>query len=108
MGGEPRWGKMGKIKDICQPNNDAVIINMINMAMKEVRPKWAPTTMLLPYNQRLLPLMGQGGVRGLARMECGPRWWIISKNKTPNNTAVIIRIDKNEEIGTLKRAPTTM
>ena len=55
MGGEPRWGKMGKIKDICQPNNDAVIINMINMAMKEVRPKWAPTTML----PKVIPL-GEG------------------------------------------------
>ena len=62
MGGEPRWGKMGKRKDIFQPNNDAVIINkiMINTARNVVPPKRAPTTMLLPYNRRLLPLVGAG------------------------------------------------
>ena len=51
---------MGKKKEISQPNNTAVIVNMINMAMKEVRPKRAPTTMLLPYNRRLLPLLVAG------------------------------------------------
>ena len=34
MGGEPRWGKIGKKKDICQPNNAAVIINKINTTKK--------------------------------------------------------------------------
>ena len=32
--GEPRWGKIGKKKDICQPNNAAVIINKINTTKK--------------------------------------------------------------------------
>ena len=32
MGGEPRWGKIGKKKDISQSNNAAVIINKINTA----------------------------------------------------------------------------
>ena len=59
-GGEPRWGKMVKKKDICQPNITALIINIINMAKKVIRPKRAPTTMLLPYNRRLLPLVGPG------------------------------------------------
>ena len=60
MGSEPRWDKMGKNKDICQANNTAVIFNIINTAKKVVRPKRAPTTMLLPYNRRLLPLVGVG------------------------------------------------
>ena len=60
MGGEPRWGKMGKKKDIFQTNNTAVIFNIINTAKKVVRPKRAPTTMLLPYNRRLLTLVGAG------------------------------------------------
>ena len=60
MGSEPRWGKMGKKKDICQANNTAVIFNIINTAKKVVRPKRAPTTMLLPYNRRLLPLVVAG------------------------------------------------
>ena len=34
MGGEPRWGKMGKKNDICKPNNAAVVINNINTAKK--------------------------------------------------------------------------
>ena len=51
---------MGKKKDICQPNNTAVIFNIINTAKKVVRQKQAPTTMLLPYNRRLLPLVGAG------------------------------------------------
>ena len=34
MGGEPRWGKMGKKKDICQPNNTAIIFNIIITAKK--------------------------------------------------------------------------
>ena len=38
MGGEPRWGKMGKKKDICQPNNTAVIFDIINTAKKVVQP----------------------------------------------------------------------
>ena len=37
---------MGKKKDICQQNNNAVIIDMINMARKVVPPKQAPMTML--------------------------------------------------------------
>ena len=60
MGGEPRCGKMGKKKDIFQINNTAVIFNIINTAKKFVWPKRAPTTMLLPYNRRLLPLVGAG------------------------------------------------
>ena len=48
MGGEPRLGKMGKKKDICQPNIAAVIINKINTTKKVVRPKRDNTTMLLP------------------------------------------------------------
>ena len=60
MEGKPRWGKMGKKKDICQPNNAAVIINKIKTTKKVFRPKRANTTMLLPYNRRLLPLVGVG------------------------------------------------
>ena len=60
MGGEPRWGKMGKKKDIFLTNNTAVIFNIINTAKKVVRPKRAPTTMSLPYNRRLLTLVGAG------------------------------------------------
>ena len=60
MGSEPRWGKMCKEKDICQANNTAVIFNIINTAKRVVRSKRAPTTMLLPYNRRLLPLVVAG------------------------------------------------
>ena len=42
-------------------------------------------------------------------MEGGPRWWILSKNKTPNNTAVIIKIINTvKKVVWLKRAPTPM
>ena len=60
MGDEPRWGKMGKKKYICQLNNTAEIFNIINTAKQVVRPKRAPMTMLLTYNRRLLPLVGAG------------------------------------------------
>ena len=42
-------------------------------------------------------------------MEGGPRWWILSKNKTPNNTAVIIKIINTvKKVVWLKRAPIPM
>ena len=48
-------------------------------------------------------------VWGWARIESGPRWWIISKNKTPNNTAVIIIIiNTSKEVFRPKSAPTFM
>ena len=45
-------------------------------------------------------------VWGLATMEGGPKLWIISKNKTLNNPAVIFNIVK--KVVRPKRAPTTM
>ena len=87
-------GKMGKKKDICQPNNAAVIINKINTSKEVVRPKLAHTTMLLPYNRRLLQLVEAGLGIGMGQDERWPRW---KKNKVihpPNNTAVIINIIK--------------
>ena len=60
MGGEQRWGEMVKKKGICQPNNTAVIVNIISMSKKVLRQKRAPTTMLLPYNRRLLLFVGAG------------------------------------------------
>ena len=48
-------------------------------------------------------------VWGWARIGSGPRWWIISKNKTPNNTAVIIIIiNTSKEVFRPKSAPTFM
>ena len=42
-------------------------------------------------------------------MEGGPKWWIISKNKTPKNTAVIFNITNTvKKVIRPKRAPTTM
>ena len=63
-GDEPGWEvsqglvKWARKEDICQPNKSAVIINITNTAKKVVRPKRMLTTMLLPYNLRLLPLVG--------------------------------------------------
>ena len=51
---------MGKKEEIGQSNNTAVNINIITTAKIVVWPKLAPTTMLLPYNRRLLPLVGAG------------------------------------------------
>ena len=42
-------------------------------------------------------------------MEGGPKWWIISKNKTPKYTAVIFNITNTvKKVIRPKRAPTTM
>ena len=51
MGQDGRRAKVVEIrksKGIHPPNNTAVIISIINTAKKVVRPKLAPTTMLLP------------------------------------------------------------
>ena len=55
MRGRPR---LRKNKVIHLPNNTAVTINIINTAKKVVYPKLNLTTMLLPYNRKLLPLVG--------------------------------------------------
>ena len=52
----PRWRILSKNKT---QNNTAVIIKIINTVKKVVRPKWAPTTMFLPYN----PVIAIGGGR---------------------------------------------
>ena len=57
MEGGPRWWILSKNKT---QNNTAVIIKIIDTVKNVVRPKWAPTTMFLPYNRRLLPLVGAG------------------------------------------------
>ena len=42
-------------------------------------------------------------------MEGGTKWWIISKNRTPNNTAVIMKIINTvKKVVRPKRATTTM
>ena len=61
MGQDRRWVKVGIIgikKGIYKPNNTAVLMNIINMAKYVIRPMPVPLTMLLPYNRRLLPLVG--------------------------------------------------
>ena len=73
---------------------------MINMAVKEVWPKRAPTNMLLPYNRRLLPLLGAG--YGLGIGHDGRRAKVVDNKQEQDTKQPCSNFQYREESGQAK------